>query len=84
MHVSRRRALAAIATSAGTIAIVGVQPSAAADQPHMQAALNALKTAQRELGAATRDKGGHREKALKLIEDAMTEVQAGIDFDREH
>ena len=83
MHVSRRRALAAIATGAGAIAVVGVRFSAA-DQPHMQAALNALKTAQRELEAATRDKGGHREKALKLIDEAMAEVQAGMDFDRVH
>lgn len=57
---------------------------AAADQPHMQAALEALRTAARELHEAESDKGGHRVKAEKLVNDAISEVQKGIGFDRRH
>jgi hypothetical protein len=53
-----------------------------ADQPHMQAALQALGNARAELQQATHDKGGHRARALKLVDQAMAEVQAGIAFDR--
>ena len=38
----------------------------APDQPHMQAALNALENAKNNLNNATLDKGGHRAKALAL------------------
>lgn len=55
-----------------------------ADQPRMQAALDALKIAQRELQAATSDKGGHRAKALALVNQAITQVERGIKFDRRH
>ena len=57
---------------------------AAADQPHMQAALNALRTARSELDIAEADKGGHRVKALNLVKDAISEVEKGIGFDRRH
>jgi hypothetical protein len=51
---------------------------AIAAQPHMQAALSALQTAKAELEAAIADKGGHRVKAIALVNDAITEVHAGI------
>lgn len=54
----------------------------AADQPRMQAALEALKTARRELQAATEDKGGHRAKAISLVNQAINQVEKGIQFDR--
>ena len=56
----------------------------AADQPHMQAALDALKTAKRELEAATEDKGGHRRRAIGLVNQAIAQVERGIQFDRRH
>jgi hypothetical protein len=49
-----------------------------AAQPHMQAALNALLTAQSELKVAEHNKGGHRVKALELVNSAIAQVQAGI------
>jgi hypothetical protein len=52
---------------------------AIADQPHMQAALDALRTAKGELEMATHNKGGHRVEALRLTEDAIRETKAGID-----
>ena len=45
-------------------------------------ALMSLGTAQAELKLATHDKGGHRARAMKLIEQAQAEVRAGIEFDR--
>jgi hypothetical protein len=53
-----------------------------AQQPHMRAALQALRNAQRDLEKATPDKGGHRAKALELVRDAIDEVEKGIAYDR--
>lgn len=58
--------------------------AAVADQPHMQAALDALRLARRELDQATADKGGHRAKAIGLVNDAINQVEKGIQFDRRH
>jgi hypothetical protein len=55
-----------------------------ARQDHMWNAMNALKNARTQLNAAEEDKGGHRVAALKLINDAIGEVQAGIDYARAH
>jgi hypothetical protein len=41
-----------------------------AAQPHMEAALNALLTAQTEMKVAEHDKAGHRVKALDLVNGA--------------
>ena len=57
---------------------------ASADQPHMQAALESLRAAKVELEKATADKGGHRAAALKLVNDAIAEVERGISYDRRH
>ena len=81
--VSRRSVL----TTAFTGALAGLvlpRRVKAADQPHMQAALDALKLAQRELQGADADKGGHRVKAERLVRDAIAEVEKGMRFDRRH
>lgn len=57
---------------------------ATADQPHMQAALDHLNLAKIELDKALADKGGHRVAALDLTNRAITEVQAGIEYERTH
>jgi hypothetical protein len=49
-------------------------------QPHMTASISLLQNARAELGAATPNKGGHRERAIGLIDQAITEVRAGIAF----
>jgi hypothetical protein len=54
----------------------------APDQPHMQAALTALENAKNNLNNATADKGGHRIKALGYVNDAISEVQKGIEAGR--
>ena len=53
-------------------------------QGNMERALSALGAAMQSLQAATPNKGGHRERAMRLIEHAMGEVQAGIDFAYPH
>jgi hypothetical protein len=57
---------------------------ARADQPHMQSALQHLQAAKGELELATADKGGHRTKALSLVNDAIVQVQQGIEYARTH
>lgn len=48
-------------------------------QPHMVNALGALQTAKSELQAAQANKGGHRLKAIDLVNQAISEVQAGME-----
>ena len=67
------------------VAVVGVIAAVSfaggcvvAAQPHMTNALNFLQNARSELQAAEHDKGGHRVNALRLINEAIGQVQAGI------
>jgi hypothetical protein len=69
-----------------TLAIASgfVAGRASADQPLMQSALGHLRAAKADLVAATHDKGGHRDKALRLTNDAIVETERGIAYDRRH
>ncbi|CCD98395.1 conserved exported hypothetical protein [Bradyrhizobium sp. STM 3809] len=49
-------------------------------QPHMTETITLLQSARAELGLATPNKGGHRERAMGLIDQAIAEVRAGIAF----
>ena len=51
-----------------------------ADQPHMRAALNALRNARSELQIASANKGGHRAKAIDLVNQAIRQVEKGIAY----
>jgi hypothetical protein len=53
-------------------------------QPEMTAAIQHLREAQKNLESASHDKGGHRVKALQLIQQAIAEVEAGIQYDNTH
>jgi len=53
-------------------------------QPEMTAAIQHLREAQRNLQLATHDKGGHRENAIRIIEQAIGEVEMGIQYDNTH
>jgi hypothetical protein len=55
-----------------------------AAQPHMVSARNHLRSARQELNQALADKGGHREKAIGLVDRAISQVDDGIQFAREH
>ena len=59
----------------GTLAGASI---AYAAQPNMINALNSLRAARAELVRATANKGGHRERAIGLIDQAIGETEAGI------
>ena len=83
IDLGRRAAFRSLATAAaagaGLALVAG--PVAAEPQPHMTAALAALRNAENQLLSATHDKGGHRVRALGLVRQAMAEVNRGIAFD---
>ena len=57
---------------------------AGGDQPFMRAARADLMTAKSELQKAIPDKGGHRVKAIQLVNQAIAQVNQGMAFDRQH
>ena len=79
MNSSARKVLlgAALAASMGIGDAIGAQP-------HMEAGVGLLQNARAEITAATPNKGGHRERALGLIDQAIGEVRAGIAFAATH
>lgn len=52
------------------------------DQPYMEKAKTDLEQALDNLKKATADKGGHRNKAIDLVKEAIDEVEKGIKYDR--
>jgi hypothetical protein len=46
----------------------------------MEAALSHLHSARAELESAAPNKGGHRARAIEIVNQAIAEVQAGIDY----
>ena len=80
--VTRRSAIALLGLAGISIpAVLHGQPlerHSDAQQPHMKAALEALRSAKRHLEEAEADKAGHRVKAIGLVESAITETEAGI------
>jgi hypothetical protein len=63
---------------------IAFAPLAQANQPNMEAALASLQQARASLEKAVADKGGHRAKAMKLVDDAIVEVKKGIEFAKKH
>lgn len=55
-----------------------------ADQPFMHAAKENLENAMKYLKKATADKGGHRERAMSLVSQAINSVNNGIAYDRQN
>ena len=55
-----------------------------AGQPKMQEALAQLQIAREDLQKAEANKGGHREKALELVNEAINQVQAGESYAAGH
>lgn len=55
-----------------------------APQPMMKKALTSLNQAKSQLQKATADKGGYRVKAIALVDQAIAEVKAGIEYDNTH
>ncbi|WP_216907443.1 hypothetical protein [Synechococcus sp. CCY 0621] len=53
---------------------------AIAQQPNMQNALDSLLSAQSSLQMAAPNKGGHRDRAIGLVNQVIEEVRLGIAF----
>ena len=64
------------------VLLVALAIVAHGQQPLMTAARVDLLQARAQLNAARHNKGGHRVKAIGLINSAIAEVNAGIRFDR--
>lgn len=85
-------ALSSLAILLGTGAYFGVQaqtPAPAAParmkherHPEMMRALKTLQRAKADLQKSSKDFGGHREKAADLTQQAINEVNAALQFDK--
>ncbi|MBA3914302.1 MAG: hypothetical protein H0X25_10740, partial [Acidobacteriales bacterium] len=53
-------------------------------QPRMTEALQFLQQAEAQLQEGSHDKGGHRQRALDLVKQAIAETQQGIQYDNTH
>jgi hypothetical protein len=84
-QMKTRRELGLLATGAVIASgLVASAKPAAARQVNMDHAREALEGAMRDLRMAEDDKGGHKAKAMQLIEQAIAEVNAGIEFANTH
>jgi len=77
MYVSKTRLAIGASLTALTFGILG-GGTAYAYQEHMFNARNDLQSAINELNQAEHDKGGHREHALGLAQQALDQVNQGI------
>jgi hypothetical protein len=69
-----------------TVAFLGFAflQNALARQGHMDRALELLRSARYELNQASRNKGGHRTEAVRLVDQAIEQVREGIAVGEEH
>jgi hypothetical protein len=79
MNISRKSIAVALGVTLASGVFVG---QALAYQEHMHAAMDALRTARSELQMSEANKGGHREAAIRLVDQAIDETQRGIDYAR--
>lgn len=78
--INRRDLLvpAAAAAAVGVIVAAGSREAQASNQPNMDAALGYLQQAKSSLQQSAHNKGGHRVRAINLIDQAITQVRRGI------
>ena len=83
MTMSRRLTLRRILPALG-LGAFAAGLAKAENQPHMHAALGHLRAARESLERADPDKGGHRAKAIQLVNEAVHHVEEGIAFANHH
>ena len=83
MTFSRRFAWQRILPALG-LGVVAAGLGRAQNQPHMRAALGHLQAARKSLEEAEQNKGGHRNKALQLVNEAIRQVEEGIEYANTH
>ena len=64
------------------ILALALQLPALAGQKEMKEALNSLEEAKEHLENASSGKGGHRKRAVELVDEAISEVEEGIEYHR--
>ena len=70
---------------AAAIGLLGASVrSADAYQGNMERALGSLNEALASLRESTANKGGHRNRAMELVRQAIEETQAGVEFADDH
>jgi hypothetical protein len=83
--MSRRGFAATAATGLAAIGLFGATVnSAQAYQGNMERAIDSLQEALQSLKESTPNKGGHRERAMDMVRQAISETQAGIQFANQH
>jgi hypothetical protein len=65
-----------------TFVLAGLASAKPVDQPRMEAARADLQSARSELQLATANKGGHKQKAINLINQAIAAINKGMAYDR--
>jgi hypothetical protein len=71
----------AVLLGVGWYSVVHAQTAGMArHEPHMSAAMGHLQQARNELERAAPNKGGHRERAMQLVDQAMQQVQEGEQY----
>ena len=79
MHISKFRLAVAASLVAISFSLLGAG-TAYAVQTHMLNARDDLNNALNELQVAVPDKGGHRVNAINLVQQAIDQVNQGIQF----
>ncbi|OHV04116.1 hypothetical protein [Mycobacterium talmoniae] len=79
MQVSKFRLAVAGALTATSFSLIGAG-TAYAIQEHMVSARDHLNQGLSELQQAEPDKGGHREQAINLVQQAIDQVNQGIQY----
>ncbi len=83
MQISKVRLAVAGVLTATTFTVLGAG-TAYAYQEHMFNARNNLQQGLGELQQADSDKGGHREMAINLVQQAIDQVNQGIQYAQQH
>jgi len=80
--INRRHVLHTLGAGALVSALLaGTDPAQAAERhPHIREAIKALKEAKRDLKEREKIFGGHGEKALKAVDEAIEQLEKALEF----
>lgn len=77
MNIWKGLSLVAMAASVVIIGYRAAEAQACRNQPNMEGALTALRSARASLERAEHNKGGWRERAIGSTDEALSETQRG-------
>jgi hypothetical protein len=79
MTIGKLKGVALVCSLALALSCAFFAGRATAGQPHMRAALDDLRAARDQLQEGSSNKGGHRVEAIRLTNQAIEEVRAGME-----